>query len=187
MWHNFRGLCKNIFPVLKSHCAEFPKYFVQNTLTHWGQDKMAAILQPIFSHAFSWMKMYEFQLKFHWSLFFRVTINNIPALVQIMAQHQQGNRPLSEPMMFRLPTNICVTQLQWVKSALCLLMCSHFLSIFNILRPRQNGRHFAADIFTCIFLNENVWISIKISLKFLPKGPINIIRAANRYWISVFC
>ena len=45
------------------------------------------------------------------------------------------------------------------------------------LRPRQNGRHFADDIFKCIFLNENVWIPIKISLKFVPKGPINDIPA----------
>ena len=44
---------------------------------------------------------------------------------------------------------------------------------FNTLRPRQNGRHFADDIFKCIFLNENVWIPIKFSLKFVPKGPIN--------------
>ena len=44
---------------------------------------------------------------------------------------------------------------------------------FNTLRPRQNGRHFADDIFKCIFLNENVWIPIKISMKFVPKGPIN--------------
>ena len=28
------------------------------------------------------------------------------------------------------------------------------------------------DIFKCIFLNENVWISIKISLKIVSKGPI---------------
>ena len=47
----------------------------------------------------------------------------------------------------------------------------------NTLRPRQNGRHFADDIFNCIFLNENVWIPIKISLKFLPKDPINNIPA----------
>ena len=33
------------------------------------------------------------------------------------------------------------------------------------------------DIFKCIFLNENIWISIKISLKFVPKGPINNIPA----------
>ena len=43
----------------------------------------------------------------------------------------------------------------------------------NTLRPRQNGRHFPDDIFKCIFLNENEWISIKISLKFVPKGQIN--------------
>ena len=45
------------------------------------------------------------------------------------------------------------------------------------LRPRQNGRHVPDDIFKCIFLNENIWISIKISLKFVPKGPINNITA----------
>ena len=40
------------------------------------------------------------------------------------------------------------------------------LLIINTLRPRQNGRHFPNDIFKCIFLNENVQISIRISLKF---------------------
>ena len=44
----------------------------------------------------------------------------------------------------------------------------------NTLRPKQN---FPDDIFKGIFLNENVWISIKISLKFVPKGPINNIQA----------
>ena len=47
----------------------------------------------------------------------------------------------------------------------------------NTLRPRQNVRHFPDDIFKCIFLNENIWISIKFSLKFVPKGPINNIPA----------
>ena len=45
----------------------------------------------------------------------------------------------------------------------------------NSLRPRQNRRHFADDVFKVIFLNENVWISINISLKFVPRGPINSI------------
>ena len=44
---------------------------------------------------------------------------------------------------------------------------------FNTLRPRPNGRHFADDIFKRIFLNENILIPIKISLKFVPKGHIN--------------
>ena len=47
----------------------------------------------------------------------------------------------------------------------------------NTLRPRQNGRHLADNIFKCNFLNENVWIPIEISLKFVPKGPINNIPA----------
>ena len=47
----------------------------------------------------------------------------------------------------------------------------------NTLRPIQNGRHFADDTFKRIFLNENVRISIKISLKFVPKGPTNNIPA----------
>ena len=37
--------------------------------------------------------------------------------------------------------------------------------------------NFADDMFKCIFLNENVWIWIIISLKFVPKGPINNIPA----------
>ena len=47
----------------------------------------------------------------------------------------------------------------------------------NTLRPRQNGSHFADDIFKCIFLNGNVWISTDISLKFVPRGPIDNIPA----------
>ena len=48
----------------------------------------------------------------------------------------------------------------------CFLQNAH-----NTLRPRQNGRHFAYAIFKYIFLNENVWIS----LKFFPKVRINSI------------
>ena len=47
----------------------------------------------------------------------------------------------------------------------------------NTLKPRPNRRHFADDIFKCIFLNQNVWIPIKVSMKFVPKGPINNIPA----------
>ena len=45
--------------------------------------------------------------------------------------------------------------------------------MINTLRPRQNGRRFTDYTFKCIFLNENVRISIKISLKFVRMGPIN--------------
>ena len=47
----------------------------------------------------------------------------------------------------------------------------------NPLRPRRNGRYNADDIFKCIFLKKNVWIPTIISLKSVPKGPINNIPA----------
>ena len=52
-------------------------------------------------------------------------INNIPAMVQIMAWRRPGDKPLSGPMMVRLPTHICVTRPQWVNF-------SDFLFIFAV-------------------------------------------------------
>ena len=49
--------------------------------------------------------------------------------------------------------------------------------LITTLRLRWNGQHFIDDIFECIFFNENVWISIKISLKFVPTGLVNSIPA----------
>ena len=43
-------------------------------------------------------------------------INNIPALVQIMAWRRPGDKPLSEPVMVRLLTHIYVTRPQWVNA-----------------------------------------------------------------------
>ena len=53
----------------------------------------------------------------------------------------------------------------------------HQIPKLSTLRPRQYCCHFADNIFKCIFWNENVWISLKISLKFAPKVWINNIPA----------
>ena len=45
--------------------------------------------------------------------------------------------------------------------------------VINTLRQKQNGQRFAEDIFKGIFLNENLQISINISLKCVPEGQIN--------------
>ena len=56
-------------------------------------------------------------------------------------------------------------------------MCTDFQTILNSLGLRQNGRLFADDTFKHIFVNENIRISTKNSLKFVPKGLINNIPA----------
>ena len=108
-------------------------------LTHWGWDKMASNFLPAFSNAFSWMKMYKFWLRFHWSLFPKGPTNKIPALIQVMAWCRPGDKPLSEPMIVCLLTHICVTRPQWV----------------NTLRPRQN-----CAILEMTFQNVFSWMKI---------------------------
>ena len=72
------------------------------------------------------------------------------------------------------------------------LQFSHPLNDINILRPRQNGRHSADDIFKCIFLDENIWSSIELSVKFVLKDPINNslalvqIMAWRRPWFEAY-
>ena len=55
--------------------------------------------------------------------------------------------------------------------------CIQIQILLNAWRPRQDGCHFPDDLFKWIFFNECVWISIKISLKFVAKGPVNNIPA----------
>ena len=61
-------------------------------------------------------------------------INNIPALVQIMAWRRPGDKPLSESMMVSLLMHICVTLPQWVNRYLgwnwlsnIKIPCIHFM------------------------------------------------------------
>ena len=49
----------------------------------------------------------------------------------------------------------------------------HLAAISNSSPWDKNGRHFADDVFGCFFVNENFCILTKISVKFVPKGPIN--------------
>ena len=55
-------------PATQKICHYWLQYIC---LTHWGWDKMAAISQTTLSNPFSWMKIFEFRSKFHWSLFLR--------------------------------------------------------------------------------------------------------------------
>ena len=78
-------------------------------------------------------------------------------LVQVMAWcHQATSHYLSQCWLSSL-SPYGVTRPQWVNSS----------------PPGQNGRHFTDYIFRCIFVNEKFCMLIQISLKFVPKGPID--------------
>ena len=114
------------------------------------------IFKWIFANENAWISI-NISLKF----VPRGPINNMPALVLIMAWRRPGDKPLFEPMLVSLLTQICVTRPQWVNSC----------------PPGQNGRHFPGRHFKCISMNEKVCILIRISLKIVPRGPINNIAA----------
>ena len=62
---------------------------------------------------------------------------------------------------------------------------THGILMYINIQCCVTGRNFSDDIFKCIFLNENVWIFIKISLMFVPKGLINNIPAL--YHMMAWC
>ena len=130
-------------------------------------------------------KMIFFWLKFPWDLLLLVQ------LTKVQHWHWRGDSLLPLNQWWpSSPTHICITRPWWVEGCFLQLMQFYVISLsisvcisrtlpmlynniaFNTLRLRQNPRHFA-DIFKCIFLNENVSILLKISLKFVPKVRLN--------------
>ena len=104
-------------------------------LTHWSRDKMDAISQTTFSSAFSWKKNVWFPIKISQKFVPKGPINNISALVQIMAWHRPGEKLLSEPLMVSLLTHLCVTRPQkyLCKVHNCRYACKQAFDTWNIL------------------------------------------------------
>ena len=109
----FRFQCVNCHKLLNPLLSKPPK-----SLTHWGRDKMATILQTTFSNAFSWILL-NISLKF----VPKVWNKNITTLVQIMSWCWPGTKPLFEPVMVSLLMHICVTRPQWVKQITQMYHC----------------------------------------------------------------
>ena len=68
--------------------------------------------------------------------------------------------------------SVLVTCISYVREIITASLICIVLQVLNTLRPRQNGHHFPYVISNGVF-NENIWISIKISLKFVTRGQIN--------------
>ena len=126
-----------------------------------------------------------------------------PLLAQKMACHLFGTKTLPNFDVIWIKIQILLWKMHLETSA----NISHFVMVFVLVNPPSGGKigsiswilmlglpcvsrssaastHWGRDkmatifdIFKCIFLNENVWISIKISLKCICKGPINNILA----------
>ena len=104
--------------------------------------------------------------KFQLNLFIGIQLTIIQHWFWLWLGAEQATQHLSEPMMNHF-NEWCIYSINMHQSSL------PGPQWVNTLRPRQNGCHFTDDIFKCISLNGNIIISIKISLKFVPKVPID--------------
>ena len=101
------------------------------------------------------MKLYEFRLKFHWSLFLRVhkQYSNIGSDNGLAP----GDKPLTEPKMVSLVTHIRITRPQWVN--LCgavpvyACVCYHFDTQF----PRMLWRQIDCTITKSYVFTKRLW------------------------------
>ena len=98
-------------------------------------------------------------------------INNIPALVQIMAWCWPGDKRLSEPIMIRLPTHICVTRPQWVQvqlwqgSMALQGTCPEFILSSNLVKAHSSNN--SVSVFRDFFLLEislGLWVMSLLAL-----------------------
>ena len=100
----------------------------------------------------------------------------LPLYGTLQLQSYRPIRSMHDPWMQGLESHsLMLVSQRWPERTRTIVTDNN--TTFNSLRPRQNGRHFPDAIFRWIFLNENVWILIKISLKFVSKGLINNIPA----------
>ena len=123
----------------------------------------------------------EFSLKF----VPKGPINNIPALVQMMAWCRPGDKPLSEPMLVRSLTHICVTRPQWVN--ICgekrTVAVNYFhvqiyscLLTINVAQPMEKWAR--------IIINKYVWRYVMLDVR-CGSGLnwLSMNHIANTHWV----
>ena len=98
------------------------------------------------------MNIVVFRLTCYWSLLPRVQLT----ILQNWFRWRLGDKQATRRYLNQWWLILCIPRPRWV----------------NTLRPGQNGRHFANDIFKRIFWNKNYCISIEISLNPIIQFPI---------------
>ena len=108
-------------------------------------------------------------------------INNIPALVQVMAWRRWGDKLLSEPMMASLLTRICITRPQWVKKNIdwVLLVQHSYVVIYVVIYNVRYCKAARINMITLWFSGVLTNISCNHHLTF------HIVHVCGATWVFV--
>ena len=131
-------------------------------------DNLAGKSQTTFSNAFSSIKMFEFQLKIHWSLFIRVQLTISQHWFRYWVGAEKAASYYLNQWWPSSLTHICGTKqvlTQWGWDNMAAISQMTFSTAFSWMKMYE--------------MNENVWSFIRISLKFVPKVPID-----NKPWLA---
>ena len=144
-----QGIVSSLPCICMYGLCHLPYHKWGQVLTHWGRDKMTDIFQTTFPNAFSWKKIYELRLKFHWSLFLPKGSINIAALVQIMVGADQAtSHYLNQWCLdyWSIYASLGLNELCYSDTPRCSLIClEHIDASFmvpqyriSVVRPQNN-------------------------------------------------
>ena len=151
--------------VSKRHPDVYHEYFRENwpcyvrttfVLTHLCRDKMATILQKTLSNAFSWMKMSEFRLRFHWNFFLLAQFTIFQHRFRWWLGAVQATSHYLNQWLVSLLMHICIPRPQWVNP---LTLCGSHLcfSWSNPHQPQQHtGAHYCRVMAYTLHITEDV-------------------------------
>ena len=109
-------------------------------------------------------------------------IDNKWALIQVMAWRRSGDKPLSTPMLTQF-----TDAYMWHSGEMSWTL-SHPVYPINTFRSILNGRHFADDIFKCIYLNLiNVWMKffLRVEMTCQPlSDPMMTEHVTRSQWVN---
>ena len=144
----------------------------------WANSLNVEILCALNIIIFSFHLIYSFETCFIYQYFitmFHRYVQGILWIDQIAGyiRNFRGILPSLKVSDYQGSTFLWLEAGVYCKNSRCYVSPAH--SDLDTLRLRQNGCHIADSIFNFkfAFLNENIYISIQISFKFISKGRIN--------------
>ena len=147
-------------------------------LTHWGRDKMAAVSQTTLSNAFSWVKMLEFRLRYHWSLFLRVQLTFHHWFRQWLGAGQATSHYLNQWWLVyrRIYASLGLNEL--IRSGLYAAFPSNCFTIRFPPETHLNSNHTnLRSLITCLSFVKSFW-----SFKTFPTFPVHAQSTILRLW-----
>ena len=143
-------------------------YHMEVHLTHWGREKWTPFSRQHFQMHYLQRKWVNFYQNFTEVLFLGVQLKY--ATIGL----DNGLTPTRRQAIIWTNDGKCTDAYMWRLYKMAAIPKMAFSNASSqLIYPRQIGDLFADVIFTYIFMNEKFCISIQISLKFVPKGPIN--------------